>query len=227
MVARASTSILEEIAAEARREAFPRDIEAYAEAGRDPALPIAWAGNPTARACVVGRDLGWDEVHHGQPLVGPSGKLVRLGVLNAVGMTPSPEDKLLTPALDHVFLTNIVPYKPPKNRAFGEKVRERFRPQVERVIACIFQGSVVLTLGNEALAWFARYGGAVRGALLARPEDRYQADYPCVLTAACDGGNRLERALTVCPLPHPSPASAKWKAQFPGLLAARLSRCMG
>src|SRR5688572_6264109 len=109
-------ALLKEIEAEARRAEFPVDREVYEAVGRDPMVPIAFAGSFSARVCSFGRDPGRDEVRHAQPQVGAAGKLVRQGVLEAAGVTAPKEDRRLETALEHVFLSNTVPYKPPGNK---------------------------------------------------------------------------------------------------------------
>src|SRR5207248_1000265 len=95
--------------------------------------PILFAGSLAAPLCVVGRDLGKDEVAAGQPLIGAAGRLVRLGIIEAWNdlgpAAAAPPAKLpLQTALQYAVLTNTVPYKPPGNKAYPEGVRRRFRP---------------------------------------------------------------------------------------------------
>lgn len=82
-----SSESISELIAAVRREAdeaeFPIDEPVYQRAGRDPKDPILFAGTLAAPLCVVGRDLGKDEVAAGQPLIGAAGRLVRRGVLAA------------------------------------------------------------------------------------------------------------------------------------------------
>ncbi len=215
-IPRSDSNLLAEMAATAARVRLPVDRAAYEAAGRDPAVPIAWAGRFDARACILGRDLGRDEVREGEPLVGASGRAVRAGVLRALGAAPG-ADPLLRSALDHVLLCNLVPYKPPGNRVFSTVAREAFRPCLERLLCCLWKGEAVLALGNEARDWFRPY-------LLDDPGgDPYTREVPCRIEALCSG-RRTERRFVLCPLPHPSPANARWRARFPALLAARLAR---
>jgi uracil-DNA glycosylase len=199
--------------AAARRRALPVDRDVYLEAGRDPWVPIPYAGNLKARLCIVGRDLGRDEVVHGQPLVGPSGRPVREGILRALGRSPAPGDPLLESALPQALLCNLVPYKPIGNRAFSSEAREAFRPFLESLLLNHWTGEAVVTLGNDACAWFERYSVAPWTNLPAR--ERYASEVPCQLEG---------RRWTVCPLPHPSPANATWRKHFPELLARRLAK---
>jgi uracil-DNA glycosylase len=216
-------ALLQEIEAEARRAPFPIDEPVYEQARRDPHVPVLFAGSLAARVCSFGRDLGRDEVRWAQPQVGAAGREVRSGVLRALGEAPDPGDKRLEAALHHILLSNTVPFKPPGNKAYPDRVKERFRPFVARFLAEFWQGDHVVTLGTEAFMWFEPY--CEPGALAAfwKREDRYEADLPCVLRAATPSGP-IQRALTLGPLPHPSPLNQRWVAAFPGLLDARLRR---
>jgi len=216
-------ALLQEMEAEARRAEFPVDRPVYEGVGKDPMVPVAYAGDFAARVCSFGRDPGRDEIIHGQPQIGAAGKLVRRGVLEAAGVSAPASDKRLETALQHVFLSNTVPYKPPDNKAYSEAVKERFRPYVARLLGCHWQGDVVITLGTEAFQWFARYGEPGAAAEFWKREDKYEADFPCVLTAEC-AGKTVSRTLTICPLPHPSPLNQRWVPLFPGLLRQRLDK---
>jgi uracil-DNA glycosylase len=206
-----------EVAEMARRVRLHVDRAVYRAAGRDPSVPILCAGAPDARVCIFGRDLGASEVRHGQPLCGPAGRAVRRGVLEALAIAPRGDDPLYEAALDHVLLANTMPYKPPGNRPFPAALRERFRPFIERLLVRHFRGDVVITLGNDAYRWFDRYcePGAAAAAWLR--SDRYQCRIAAVLRAG-----ELRRKVTLCPLPHPSPANVAWVARFPDLLRRRL-----
>lgn len=214
--------LLEAIHQEARRAEFPVDEPVYERAGKDPRQPILFAGSFGAPICVFGRDLGKDEVAVGEPLVGAGGRLVRAGVYEAMrGEKPSKEDRRLEPALDHVLLTNTVPYKPPGNKAYVDAVKDRFRPFVLELLTSHWQGDRVITLGNEAYQWFARYAEPGASQAYWEREDRYEGDLPCVL--AFDGNDQsIRKRVTICPLPHPSPLNARWYSKFPNLLAKRL-----
>ena len=215
--------LLREIELEARRAEFPIDREVYERWGKDPLVPIPFAGDPAARVCSFGRDPGRDEVRFGQPQIGAAGRLVREGVLAAAGETAPPGDARLEAALRHVFLSNTVPYKPPGNKAYPDSVKERFRPFVARLLTSHWQGDAVITLGTEAFQWFAPYAEKGAAAVFWKREDKYEAELPCVLGADLDG-EVVERAVTVCPLPHPSPLNQRWVGLFPGLLRQRLDK---
>jgi len=216
-------TLLNEIEAEARREEFPVDREVYERAGRDPMVPIAYAGSFEARICSFGRDPGRDEVRHAQPQIGAAGRLVRSGVLEAAGKAPPADDRYLEAALQYVFLANTVPYKPVGNKAYPDRIKERFRACTTRLLLCHWRGDVVITLGTEAFNWFAPYGEPGAAAAFWKREDKYEAEFSCLLRAECDGTS-AEKPLTICPLPHPSPLNQRWVALFPDLLAQRLKK---
>lgn len=222
---RALAALLRAMAAEARRLDLRVDEEVYRKFGKDPARPIAFAGQRDARVCVLGRDLGNDEVRWGQPLVGQAGRLVRRGVLAAAGVVAPPGDRRLESALDHVFLTNLVPYKPPGNRPFAARVRAAFAPFVERLLCCFWRGDTVITLGAETFRWFAGHGDADAVAAALERGERFSCRLECAITARCSG-RRVTRRVTLCPLPHPSPANASWIAYFPELLRRRLDSAL-
>jgi uracil-DNA glycosylase len=222
---RTISALIEAVASEARRADFPVDTPVYQKAGKDPTRPILFAGALDSALCALGRDLGKDEVTLGQPLVGAAGRLVRAGVYQAChGTPPPPEDRTLESVLEWILLTNTVPYKPPGNKAYPPAVRERFRPFLAELLAAHWPGQHVITLGTEAFAWFASYGGEETARAFWARADRYEAVLPCVLTAAAPPGEHsaLHKSLTIMPLPHPSPLNQRWYKQFPGLLARRL-----
>ena len=200
---------------EARRAPFDVCSETYRAANRDPAVPIVCAGSPSARWCAVGRELGREEVVAGAPLVGMAGRRFRRAAHEAlVGPAPKSEREF-APVLEHVLLTNMVPFRPVGNEAYDKATVERFRPFLERLLTEVWTGDTVLSLGRHATNWFAPYAadGAVE-ALWADPAARFRD------TLAIDVRGRR---LVLAPLPHPSPLSP-FKAQFPGLLARRLRR---
>lgn len=216
--------LIEEIDQEAKRAEFPIDHAVYERAGKHPARSILLAGSLAAPICVFGRDLGKDEVAAGEPLIGAGGRLVRAGVYDAwYGSPPPRSDRSVPAALEHVLLTNTVPYKPPGNKAYSPAIKERFRPYIQALLATHWQGDRVITLGNEAFYWFAPYADPDAIAALWNRDDRYDLEIDCHLPV--DGTSmRSPKRLTICPLPHPSPLNARWYKQFPELLARRLAK---
>lgn len=211
-----------QIQQEAQREAFPIDEPVYRNAGLDPSYPILYAGNLDSSLCIFARDLGKDEVNAGQPLYGAAGSLVRQGIYRTLFQKETRDKTELEAVLDRVTLTNTVPYKPPGNKAYTTKVKNRFRPYIERLLVLHWQGDKIITLGNEAFNWFAPY--APKGKLKAFFErsDRYSASIEVTLQATDAEGNSSQRDVTLLPLPHPSPLNQKYYAAFPQLLQQRL-----
>jgi uracil-DNA glycosylase len=214
--------LLESCRGEARRAPFPVDSEIYTLHSRDPHTPILAAGNLAAPLCIFGRDLGKDEVRHAQPQIGSAGKLVRRGLLTSAGLPDAPDDPHLEAALQHALLSNTVPFKPPGNKAYSSEIKERFRPYVAHLLGCCWQGDRVVTLGTEAFFWFSPYLPVEELREFWAREDRYQAEIACRLEWE-EAGCRQQRALTLAPLPHPSPLNRKWLAAFPILLQLRLA----
>lgn len=206
------------IEAEARRAPFPIDEEVYRASGKDPFVPVFHGGTPAARVCSIGRDLGKDEVAAGEPQIGAAGRQVRRGVIEAVTGKPiGRKEKDLREALGFVLLTNLVPYKPPGNKAYPRAVRERFRPFLLELLVNHWRGDRVLTLGTEAFDWFAPYLPEGAQEVFWKREDRYEAEIEAVLTY-----QGATKRIVLCPLPHPSPLNQRWYAKFPDLLAGRL-----
>ncbi len=213
---------LDELIAEVRREAgraeFPVDRPVYDRAEKDPLSPVLFAGNLDAPVCVFGRDLGKDEVLHSQPLIGAGGRLVREGLLRAFGdEPPKKSDRTLEQALHFAVLTNTVPYKPPGNKPYPDRVKARFRPMVAELIVRFWRGTRVLTLGTEAFQWFTPYAEPDCAQRFWARDDRFEAELPCVVTSFSG-----EKAIVLAPLPHPSPLNQRWYAKFPSLLDQRL-----
>ena len=218
---RTIAALIEATHQEAVRAGFPVDEPVYLRADKDPEVPILYAGALDAPVCVLGRDLGKDEVAAGQPLIGAGGRLVRVGLYKAMhGTAPPGSDRTLESVLDRALLTNTVPYKPPGNKAYAGSVKERFRPFVAELLAVHWTGGDrVITLGTEAFQWFAPYAADPDAfAAFWRRDDRYEADFDVVITA-----KSVKKPLTLQPLPHPSPLNQRWYKQFPSLLDRRLA----
>lgn len=214
--------LIAQLYTEAKRESFPIDESVYLAAGLDPKIPILYAGNLESKLCFFARDLGKDEVIAKQPLYGAAGKLVRQGLYRAI-YGKEPEDKKdLQLVLDQVVFTNTVPYKPPGNKAYSEAVKKRFRPFLEQLLVFHWQGERIITLGNEAFKWFAPYAPKGELAKFFERSDRYTASLSVTLSTTDNQGKRIERQVTLLPLPHPSPLNQQYYAQFPQLLQQRL-----
>lgn len=204
---------------EAAREPFSIDQPVYQACGADPAEPVLFAGSLTSELCFFARDLGKDEVKAREPLIGAAGKLVRRGVYRAI-YGKDADDAALAEVLSQLLLTNTVPYKPLGNKAYPAGVRERFRPFLERLLVCNWQGDWIIPLGSEALEWFAPYGAQVAG--LIGDQERFAKSVQITLHATDANGQKRTRTVTLAPLPHPSPLNQKYYALFPQLLQSRL-----
>jgi uracil-DNA glycosylase len=211
------TDSIESVAADAEREArrAPFDVcaETYRAAGRDPWIPILCAGEPSARWCAVGRELGREEVHAGEPLVGMGGRRLRRA-LHETLLGPAPAaERRFAGVLARVFLANLVPFRPVDNEAYDRATVERFRPFLERLLADVWTGDVVLSLGKESTLWFSPYAanGAV-AALWADADGRFRDTVDVTIRG---------RRLVLAPVPHPSPLSP-FKKEFASLVAWRI-----
>lgn len=206
-------ALLAEVEREARRAPFDVCEATYRAAGRDPWVPLLCAGSTSARWCAVGRELGREEVHAGEPLVGMAGRRFRRAAHEAL-LGPAPkEERAFRAILDRVLLTNLVPFRPVDNEAYDRATVDRFRPFLERLLAEVWTGDTVLALGQNATMWFEPY--AEPGAVAALWDDAGRR-FRDTLTATIRG-----RRVALAPLPHPSPLSP-FKKEFAALLAQRL-----
>ncbi|MEM8723305.1 MAG: uracil-DNA glycosylase family protein [Cyanobacteria bacterium P01_G01_bin.39] len=218
-------NLITQVQQEAQREEFPLDIPVYNSADIEPTKPILYAGNLQSPLCFFGRDLGKDEVHARQPLIGASGTMVRQGFYYAVHKQKAPtRQDLDSTIIERVLLTNTVPYKPPGNKAYLMKVKNRFRPFLEQLFVLHWQGDQVITLGTEAFKWFSPY--AAKGELdsFYRSSDRFEQQLTVHISATDSSGMSQTKALTLLPLPHPSPLNQKYYAAFPKMLQTRLAQ---
>ena len=218
-------TLISQVQQEARREEFPIDVPVYKSANLEPTHPVLYAGNLQSPLCFFGRDLGKDEVHARQPLIGASGTMVREGFYYAIHKQKAPSREELDKAVcDRVLLTNTVPYKPPGNKAYLMKVKKRFRPFVERLFMFHWEGNQIITLGTEAFKWFAPYGERGEVDSFFRQSDRFENKLTVNLSATDDLGMTHQRAISLLPLPHPSPLNQKYYAIFPKMLQKRLEQ---
>lgn len=215
-------TLLHEIEQEARRAPMDLDLAAYRRAGRRPTMPILVAGETDAPLCLFARELGQEEVLRGQPLIGAAGRRVRRALFERLFPDSTPDPPYYTRAMSRVLLTNTVPYKPVGNKEYDRDTKSRFRPFVELLLVSIWSGSHLLPMGEGAFKWFAPY--ADKGEVVAFWEnrDRRFTDTMAVTVTANDQGERVEKRITLAPIPHPSPRSP-FMLEFPDLLENRLS----
>jgi DNA polymerase len=114
-------------------------------------------GNPKARVLVLGEAPGADEDREGRPFVGRAGQLLDL-MFAAIGLergSPDPATAL--------YITNVMPWRPPGNRDPEPGEIAMMQPFVERHIAMVGP-EVIVVMGNTPL--YALTGG--KGILRAR-----------------------------------------------------------
>ena len=216
--------LIDRVQQEAQKEEFPIDIPVYKSAKLEPTYPVLYAGNLHSPLCFFGRDLGKDEVNARQPLIGASGTKVRQGFYEVIHGKPAKSSAELKTICDRVLLTNTVPYKPPGNKAYTVKVKERFRPYIERLLVFHWQGNQVITLGTEAFKWYAPYREKGEVDSYFKRGDRFEEKLTVNLTATDDEGNSKEKSIALLPLPHPSPLNKRYYAIFPEMLQHRLAQ---
>ena len=102
-------------------------------------------GVPGARVMIVGEAPGRDEDIAGKPFVGRSGKLLDR-MLGAIGLSRHADDPARA-----VYITNVLPWRPPGNRDPAPMEVAMMRPFLLRHIA-LAAPEVVVVMGNPACA---------------------------------------------------------------------------
>jgi len=97
-------------------------------------------GNPEADVMIIGEAPGADEDRQGKPFVGQSGQLLRR-IFGFIGLT-----------LDHLYITNVLPYRPPGNRQPTPVEISMFHPFLEKHIALINPKCLILVGGTATKA---------------------------------------------------------------------------
>lgn len=100
-------------------------------------------GNPAARVMIIGEAPGRDEDLQGLPFVGRAGQLLDK-MFAAIGLSrrgETPEDAL--------YITNVMPWRPPQNRDPSHDEIAMMMPFLERHIALVNPDILVL-MGNTA-----------------------------------------------------------------------------
>ncbi len=98
-------------------------------------------GQPGARVLVLGEAPGRDEDLHGKPFVGAAGQLLDR-MFAAIGLSRDSAD--LQSAL---YITNVMPWRPPGNRDPSPEEIAMMRPFVERHIE-LARPQVIVLMGN-------------------------------------------------------------------------------
>lgn len=109
-------------------------------------------GDLDAEIVFIGEAPGKLEDEAGKPFVGASGKFLD-SMLEKIGLDRT-----------NVFITNIVKYRPPKNRDPLQKEKEDFLPFLYREIELI-KPKIIVTLGRHSMEFFlpGRLIGEVHG----------------------------------------------------------------
>jgi uracil-DNA glycosylase len=95
-------------------------------------------GRADARVMIIGEAPGRDEDVQGLPFVGEAGQLLDR-MLAAIGLARDHADVARA-----VYITNILPYRPPQNRDPNAEERAMFRPFVQRHIDLVAPDMLVL-----------------------------------------------------------------------------------
>ncbi|MFN5997423.1 MAG: uracil-DNA glycosylase family protein [Paracoccaceae bacterium] len=114
-------------------------------------------GNPAARVLILGEAPGADEDREGRPFVGRAGQLLDR-MFAAIGLSRTGPD-----AQTALYITNVLPWRPPGNRDPEPAEIAMMLPFVERHIALV-DPQVIVVVGNTPL--FALTGA--KGILRAR-----------------------------------------------------------
>lgn len=113
-------------------------------------------GNPRARVMLVGEAPGEQEDRQGLPFVGPAGHLLDT-MLACIGLDRGAED----PARS-VYITNVLPWRPPGNRSPTDGEIAACLPFVERHVALVKPEVLVFLGGISAKSLLARSEGITR-----------------------------------------------------------------
>ncbi|PTV95764.1 DNA polymerase [Rhodobacter aestuarii] len=100
-------------------------------------------GNPKARVMLIGEAPGRDEDQQGKPFVGRAGQLLDK-MLAAIGLDRASPDPLAS-----VYITNVVPWRPPANREPEPAEIAQMLPFLARHVELIDPDLIVL-MGNTA-----------------------------------------------------------------------------
>lgn len=142
--ARAATSL------EALRAAM--DAFAYCDLKQGAKSLVFADGRPEARVMVIGEAPGRDEDIQGKPFVGRAGQLLDL-MFAAIGMARDHAD-----AEKALYITNILPWRPPQNRDPAPDEVAMMRPFLERHVELAGPDILVLMGNHSCNALLGRKG---------------------------------------------------------------------
>ena len=101
------------------------------------------AGNPAARVMIVGEAPGREEDQQGIPFVGRAGQLLDR-MLAAIGLDRASDDPATA-----VYITNMLPWRPPQNRDPSPEELSMLGPFVRRHIE-LADPDILVLMGNHA-----------------------------------------------------------------------------
>jgi DNA polymerase len=100
-------------------------------------------GRPEARVMIVGEAPGREEDMQGLPFVGPAGQLLDR-MLAAIGLARDQAE-----AAQAVYITNVLPWRPPQNRDPSPEEIAMLMPFVRRHVDLV-EPEVIVAMGNHA-----------------------------------------------------------------------------
>ena len=112
-------------------------------------------GNPAARVLILGEAPGREEDQEGLPFVGRAGQLLDR-MFEAIGLSRQSPDPATA-----LYITNVMPWRPPQNRDPEPEEIAMMRPFVERHIALI-DPDVIVTMGNTPCLCLMNQKGILR-----------------------------------------------------------------
>jgi DNA polymerase len=112
-------------------------------------------GNPAARVLILGEAPGREEDLEGRPFVGRAGQLLDR-MLAAIGLDRTSPDPARA-----VYITNVMPWRPPANRDPSPEEIAMMLPFVQRHIALVAPQVLVL-MGNTPCAAILNTRGVLR-----------------------------------------------------------------
>jgi DNA polymerase len=112
-------------------------------------------GNPKARVLILGEAPGAEEDREGRPFVGRAGQLLdrMFATIGLIRTSPDADTAL--------YITNVMPWRPPGNRDPEAAEIAMLRPFVERHIALV-DPEVIVVMGNTSLFTLTGSRGILR-----------------------------------------------------------------
>jgi DNA polymerase len=112
-------------------------------------------GNPAARVMIVGEAPGRDEDLQGRPFVGRAGQLLDR-MLAGIGLSRTSPDPAAA-----VYITNVLPWRPPQNRDPTAEELAMLAPFLERHVA-LADPDLLVTMGRFSLGVLTGLSGITR-----------------------------------------------------------------